>query len=241
MKKIQMVGNKYNYLTVVSECEERDNSGYIYYNCVCDCGTLTKVLGSNLRTGTVKSCGCFRRTHLRKDITNWVFDRLTALEPTDKRSNGNVVWKCKCSCGNITYVTCDKLISGNTKSCGCLHVELAIERIKELHKHQNGENNPNWLGGISFGKYCPKFNDQKKEEIREKYGRKCLMCGKTEEEIGQKLDAHHIDYNKEQGCENHKWKLIPLCRSCHAKTNFNRYLWEFLLKYKLAAYEAGVQ
>jgi 5-methylcytosine-specific restriction endonuclease McrA len=36
-------------------------------------------------------------------------------------------WECICDCGNIIEVRGDALKSGNTKSCGCLHSEVAIE------------------------------------------------------------------------------------------------------------------
>ena len=88
------------------------------------------------------------------------------------------------------------------------------------------ENHYNWQGGISFEPYCNKFNKELKEEIRENFDRKCLICSKKEN--GKKLSVHHIDYNKMQGC-GHKWSLIPLCESCHAKTNFNRHYWFNLL------------
>ena len=32
----------------------------------------------------------------------------------------SVIWKCRCSCGNITYVTAGHLKSGHTVSCGCV-------------------------------------------------------------------------------------------------------------------------
>jgi hypothetical protein len=34
---------------------------HIAWLCRCECGTLTKIRGNNLRKGTVKSCGCHRR------------------------------------------------------------------------------------------------------------------------------------------------------------------------------------
>ena len=92
----------------------------------------------------------------------------------------------------------------------------------------HGKDHPNWKGGIAFGKYCPKFNKKLKEEVREKFGRKCYLCPKTEKENGKKLDVHHCDYNKGQGC-GQKWSLIPLCHKCHIKTNFNRWYWFNLL------------
>ena len=30
------------------------------------------------------------------------------------------MWKCRCDCGNITYTSSHKLISGWKKSCGCI-------------------------------------------------------------------------------------------------------------------------
>jgi hypothetical protein len=104
------------------------------------------------------------------------------------------------------------------------------ERVKEygrkisLIKKGNfkGENNPNWRGGKSSEEYTKKFNKELKEMIRNKYGRKCLECGYSESELGYKLPIHHIDYDKKNNDENN---LIPLCRLCHAQTNFNREDW----------------
>lgn len=49
------------------------------------------------------------------------FGRLLVIKYTNKRSkNIGVIWKCKCDCGNITFVIANNLKSGNTKSCGCL-------------------------------------------------------------------------------------------------------------------------
>lgn len=102
-------------------------------------------------------------------------------------------------------------------------------RLK-MNKARSGKNHYNWQGGISYGKYCPLFNEKKKEEIRNQFYRKCLLCDKTEEENGKKLDVHHFDYNKGQGCNGHEWRLVPLCRSCHMKTGRNRELYERRIK-----------
>ena len=52
------------------------------------------------------------------DLTNQVFGRLLALEPTEERVNGYIVWKCQCECGNIIKVPTNSLTTGNTTSCG---------------------------------------------------------------------------------------------------------------------------
>jgi hypothetical protein len=52
----------------------------------------------------------------------------------------------------------------------------------------------------------------------------------TEEENGEKLAVHHIDYVKENCSEIN---LIALCHDCHVKTNFNREQWTILFQDKL--------
>lgn len=56
---------------------------------------------------------------MRKDITGLEFGNLTVIKPCGHDKRRNVLWLCKCACGNLhTVRTCD-LTSGNTKSCGC--------------------------------------------------------------------------------------------------------------------------
>ena len=97
-----------------------------------------------------------------------------------------------------------------------------------------GENNPNWRGGVSFEPYCHKFNKVFKEYIRDKFGRKCFLCGKTEKENGRKLCVHHVNYNKNCFCEEDvNCQFIPLCSKCHSKTNHNREYWKREITTKL--------
>ena len=103
------------------------------------------------------------------------------------------------------------------------HTEGTKKKMKENHVDFSGENHPNWQDGKSFEPYCSKFNNELKEQIREQYDRKCHICGKDEKDNitksnkVRKLSVHHIDMDKEQGCNGKEWKLIPLCVSCHMK------------------------
>lgn len=36
------------------------------------------------------------------------------------RAGHSVLWECKCDCGKVAYVTQDKMLTGNTLSCGCI-------------------------------------------------------------------------------------------------------------------------
>ena len=165
----------------------------------------------------------------RSDIDNWI------QREQDKHL-------CACGCGEFIkiqrhhfWVGIPEFLHGHNRH-GCSFTEDHKNKISESHKGENnpmfgkthsqdikdmlsdawkGENNPNWNGGVSFEPYCPKFNFALKEKIRDTYNRKCYFCGKTEEENGRRLDIHHIDDDKQQGCAGKVWFLIPLCISCH--------------------------
>lgn len=100
------------------------------------------------------------------------------------------------------------------------------EAKQNMSRAKKGENNPNWQGGISFEPYCILFNDEFKERVREYWDRKCGKCGKSEKENGKKLSVHHILYNKDTCCDDSEPLFVPLCKSCHSKTNSNRKYWE---------------
>lgn len=55
--KYNMIGKKFNKLTILEECKERKDRKKVY-KCLCDCGNITNVVGTRLRSGTIKSCGC---------------------------------------------------------------------------------------------------------------------------------------------------------------------------------------
>lgn len=103
---------------------------------------------------------------------------------------------------------------------------LSEDTKRKMSDATRGAKAAAWKGGISFEPYCDKFSRALKEEVRDAFGRKCVICGDSETQY--KLHIHHVDYNKRQGC-GHKWNLVPLCRSCHMKTGFHRHYWFNLL------------
>lgn len=126
-KIIDLTNKQYGYLTVLKQLNERGADRSVMWECKCKCGKIIKVNGSNLRSGHTKSCGCLKgvtsknKKLLIKDITNQSFGLLTALEPTEERTNsGSVIWKCRCRCGNFKYVSEHCLTQKLTQSCGCL-------------------------------------------------------------------------------------------------------------------------
>ena len=113
------------------------------------------------------------------------------------------------------------------------HTEETKRLISKNQSNQEGANNPNWQNGISFEPYCMKFNSVYKNGVREQFNNVCFLCGKTEEENGRALDVHHVNYNKQCGCDNTKCVCVPLCMHCHRITSSNRKYWEKLIMNKL--------
>jgi len=59
-----------------------------------------------------------------EDIKGYKFGRLTVLKFEEIRYNKSH-WLCECDCGNTIVVHKGSLMSGNTKSCGCLIRDVA--------------------------------------------------------------------------------------------------------------------
>ena len=62
------------------------------------------------------------------------FGRLEVIGITDKHYKGGKFIVCKCDCGNIKEIRSGNLISGNTRSCGCLAVETSRKNKCEIPK-----------------------------------------------------------------------------------------------------------
>lgn len=56
--RIDITGQQFGRLTVIGFAFTRRKA---FWNCRCECGTACTVNGTHLRTGRVKSCGCYRR------------------------------------------------------------------------------------------------------------------------------------------------------------------------------------
>jgi hypothetical protein len=58
MKKINMIGERFGKLKVLSEVKNRNKNGHIKYLCECECGEIKEVFGTHLRENKIVSCGC---------------------------------------------------------------------------------------------------------------------------------------------------------------------------------------
>lgn len=119
-----IAGLRFGKLTAL-EYVGKDTHGFALWRCECDCGGTIVTRGHNLRTGETKSCGCLHKANLKGQR----FGRLVALEEIGANKRRQILWKCKCDCGNEHTVPATDLISGHTQSCGCLMRDTVSEQF----------------------------------------------------------------------------------------------------------------
>lgn len=151
-KKENLIGQKFNRLTVISEYEYNEKGKPRKWKCLCDCGNEKIVAGADLKRGHTKSCGCYQKEQISKatlkDLTGQRFGYLEVLE-RDLNYQGKKVkshWFCLChNCGSITSISADSLNVKKIISCGCVKSKGEFKIASLL-----SENNISFIKEFSF-------------------------------------------------------------------------------------------
>ena len=129
-RKEDFTGQRFGRWTVIGPASTRySKSGKtrsIMWKCRCECGTVKDVGARALKTGMSTSCGCLQKERVSAvvvdDLTGQRFGSLMVIgraEATAKRNTRNVIWRCRCDCGNEIETFGFSLKNGDTTSCGC--------------------------------------------------------------------------------------------------------------------------
>ena len=121
-----------------------------------------------------------------KDLTGQKFGKLTVVK-RGPNQNKKVQWECLCDCGNTVYVRSDQLLRGITKSCGCLHKQIAAKI---------GHSNFKDLAGQQFGKLTALYSIKSLEDKKYHWVCQC-ECGNIVEVLGTSLTSGNT---KSCGC-----------------------------------------
>jgi hypothetical protein len=70
------------------------------------------------------------------------FGRWTVIADSGSRQRQEVLWLCRCDCGNQRALTGFVLRRGKSKSCGCLRVELGRERAEKNNQRWQATKHP---------------------------------------------------------------------------------------------------
>ena len=106
--------------------------------CQCECGNIFSAVGAKIRNGWTRSCGCLQKEvtskRTRADLAGQQFGYLTAIKPIGTYGH-TVLWECRCKCGNTKQATSSNLLSGQTRSCGCMksYGEALVKQYLEQH------------------------------------------------------------------------------------------------------------
>ena len=154
-----------------------------------------------------------------------------------KSSGNRSIWECKCDCGNIKNVLRDNLVSGRTKSCGCLKKENLNNwnnNTKRKYKRKRLQNTYDLTGeyGIGYTRNGKEFyfDLEDYDKIKDYYW--CINDGYVASVVDDKYVWMHrlvlciendenkkVDHIKHNKCDNRKSKLRVVDVS---KNNMNR-------------------
>lgn len=130
---IDLSNQRFGKLIALEPTQKRENHSVIW-KCKCDCGKYCEAASDSLKNGHKKSCGCL----IKNNLLGQRFGKVVVIAETQERLRDNIVWKCKCDCGNIFYTTGVQLTRtyGATLSCGCL-LSKGEEKISKLFDENN--------------------------------------------------------------------------------------------------------
>ena len=60
------------------------------------------------------------------------FGRLKVIRENGRTKDRHILWECQCKCGNKVNVSSSELVTGHTKSCGCLQKDI-ISSMRYKH------------------------------------------------------------------------------------------------------------
>lgn len=222
-----LIGKIFTHLTVIRIIGSKLNRAFCTVKCIC--GVEKELRVSSIISGATKSCGCKTKElismSLRRDLTGLKFGRLSVIKVTGEKKHRNYVWECLCDCGIHAFIMSNNLVSGQSRSCGCLQ--------KDSRRIKKGESSFNFL----YSNYRRSAKDRgfrfnlSKELFKKLTSQNCFYCGVFPKQlINHKHFYGNYPYNGIDRVDNTKGyeedNSAPCCELCN-RTKADRTLHEF--------------
>ena len=167
MKHEDLSGKRFDKLLVMYEVGRNNNNKFVFH-CKCDCGNEVDVVGESLKCGLTKSCGCSRavqKPYRQKEVPTR-FGEFEVIKKLDSRnSSGEVLYLCKCSCGNLRKIGSSSIRCGDRNSCGCKDISKDGSKTENEIKYfimnycsDIESHNREYLDGKEIDIYLPVLN-----------------------------------------------------------------------------------
>lgn len=75
------------------------------------------------------------------------YGRLTVIGLDESKQTRKTFWICECECGNVVSIRSDRLISGNTHSCGCYKRESDRRNVQNVPAYKKFKEQGIKVGG----------------------------------------------------------------------------------------------
>lgn len=131
----------------------------------------------------------------RLDLAGIQLGHLTVLEATDHRSSqGNIIWRCRCDCGNEILLPSSSIRNSHIADCGC----------RRSKRYANAD-----ITGQRFGRLTALYATDRRDNSGYKIWHCYCDCG-NEIDVSYKA----LVYGNQQSCgckkENMKANLAPI-------------------------------
>lgn len=210
-----MKNKKFGKLLVLERAGS-DKQRRALWKCQCDCGNITIVRGTYLRSGHTISCGCERILSKGYKITPMIgrkFGKLTVLSRVEDyispQGQKQPKYRCKCDCGNIINVVAQSLRNNATQSCGCIVTSIGENNIQKILIDNKIDFVKEYkfpdLGLLRYDFYLPNYNRLIEFDGRQHNDPSPLWDDKESFEIRKHRDQLKNDYAK-----NHNIDLVRI-------------------------------
>lgn len=229
-----LIGTEINKWTILEIIPPNEDCRKTTALCQCQCGTTKKVRMQYLLDGRSKDCGCGRKKMLRetrtKNLVGQRFGKLVVKELLEESDNfKRRKYLCDCDCGGQTITSSICLISGHTKSCGCIisYYNMYIDQFLNKQNIQHQTEFPVIIDNVRYRYdfYLPNYNLFIEYDGEQHFEPVCFNSSKEEAQINFELTQKR-DQIKNKYCKDNDIHLlrIPYWEKNNIETIINNYL-----------------